>query len=274
MEIKIPEMIAVDVETTGLNPEIDRICEIALLRIKEENIVEKFISLINPEIENPPEIFPISGIRYNDLKTAPFFRDVVEKIDNFIKEKILLCHNANFDIPFIKKEFERAGYQLPKVKIIDTYLIAKKFFNFESNSLHNLSEYFNIKRISEHRAEDDAKATFEIFKLFCEEIKRKYNYEIDFIQKVIFDISQINNRIIYDETIVEKILKVIKEKKETVIVYVSDNKKEITKRKILPIEVFDESGVKYLKAFCYYRNEERIFRFDRIIEILENIKNN
>lgn len=269
MEIKIPEIVALDVETTGLDPKIDRICEIALLKIKEEIIVEKFISLINPEMENPPIKFPVNEIKYDDVKDAPFFRDVAEKIYNFMKDKIILCHNANFDIPFIKKEFERCRYEFPKIKIIDTYLIAKKFFNFESNSLDYISNFFGIERIWKHRAEDDAKAAFEIFKLFCKEIKKEYNYEIDFVQKIIFDINQINNKITYDETIIEKVLEAIEERKEIVIMYVSN--KEITKRKILPIEVFDEGGVKYLKAFCYYRNEERTFRFDRIVEILENI---
>ncbi|MCS7180176.1 MAG: WYL domain-containing protein, partial [bacterium] len=63
--------------------------------------------------------------------------------------------------------------------------------------------------------------------------------------------------------------------KEIEIIYISnnvksDNKKEITKRKILPLGIIIENDVKYLKAYCYLRKEERKFRFDKIIEILDN----
>jgi len=270
MKIKIPEIVALDIETTGLDPENDRICEISLLRIKEEEIVEKFTTLINPEIKIPEEIYFISGIVNEDVKNSPFFKNVVEKINNFIKGKVVLCHNANFDISFLKKEFERCGFKFPEIKIIDTYLIAKNFFDFESNSLSFLSSFFGIKRICEHRAEDDAKATFEIFKLLLEEMEK--DYDGDFIKKVIFNLNEINQQNYDRKSLEEFIKKAILEKRKIMITYVSTNvvsgiKKEITERKILPLEIIEENGVKYLKAFCYLRNEERKFKFDRILEI-------
>ncbi|MCS7181158.1 MAG: 3'-5' exonuclease, partial [bacterium] len=165
MKTKIPEIIVLDTETTGLNPEEDRICEIALLRIREGEIVEKFATLINPEIKIPTEVSFISKILDDDLKNAPLFCSIVDKVNEIIKGKIILCHNADFDISFLKKEFKRCGIEFPEIKIIDTLLIAKRFFNFKSNSLSYLSHYYKIERTIQHRAEDDAKATFEIFKI-------------------------------------------------------------------------------------------------------------
>ncbi|MCM8817921.1 MAG: exonuclease domain-containing protein [Candidatus Omnitrophica bacterium] len=268
--MKIPELIALDTETTGLDPETDRICEIALLKIRDEKIVEKFTTLINPEIEIPESVSLISGIFDEDVKKAPLFKEIVNKINDIINGKIILCHNANFDIPFLKKEFERCKIKFPKIKIIDTYLIAKNFFCFEKNSLSYLSNFFHIKRVSEHRAEDDAKATFEIFKILYEEMEKKYSAE-DILQKINFDINKIEDKM----NINTKVAKLIEEGKEVVIIYMSNTidvkkKSKITERKILPIEIIEENGVKYLKAFCYLRKEERKFRFDRILNIVEN----
>jgi len=176
MKIKISEIVAVDVETTGLDPEKDRICEIALLQIKNWRIVDKFTTLINPEIKIPPYISSLSGITDTDVKEAPLFKEIVDKIHKIIKGNTLLFHNASFDIGFLKKEFERCGIEFPEVKIIDTYLIAKNFFNFRSNSLSYISRYFKLERVFQHRAEDDAKAAFKIFELFCKKIDKKYSF--------------------------------------------------------------------------------------------------
>ncbi|HOK56067.1 MAG TPA: exonuclease domain-containing protein [bacterium] len=279
MKIKINDLIVLDIETTGLNPDKDRICEVSFLKIKKDNLIENFTTLINPEIKIPESVSLISGIKDVDVENAPKFKEIVEKIRNFINGEILLCHNASFDISFLKKEFERVGYQFPEVKIIDTYLIAKNFFSFRKNSLHYLSQFYKLKRISEHRAEDDAKATFEIFKIFCREIEKRYRpnslnllflfrYQKKFFyRRIIFDINQIENKIYPDRIILEDILKALSEKKEILIRYMNF-KKEITERKILPLEIIDENGVKYLKAFCQLKKEERKFRIDRIKKIM------
>ncbi|MCM8786136.1 MAG: exonuclease domain-containing protein [Candidatus Omnitrophica bacterium] len=279
MKIKIDEIIVLDVETTGLNPEIDRICEISLLKFKNSNLIENFTTFINPESKIPSNISKLTGIRDIDVENAPKFEQVAEKIYDFINGKILLCHNASFDISFLKKEFERTKkYNLPEIKIIDTYLIAKKFFNFKKNSLHAISEFYKIEG-TEHRAEDDAKKTFEIFKIFCRELGKIYRsislnslflfrYQKNFfLKRIIFDINQIENKIYLKKVILEKIEKALNEKREILIKYMN-MKKEITERKILPIEIINENGVKYLIGFCQLKKEERKFRIDRIEKII------
>ncbi|MFN4226963.1 MAG: exonuclease domain-containing protein [Candidatus Ratteibacteria bacterium] len=278
MKIKINNLVVVDVETTGLNPEIDRICEISLLKIKNDHLVEKFTSFINPEVKIPHYISELTGISDIDVENAFEFKDIVKKIYNFIKGEILLCHNASFDISFLKKEFERSGCDFPEVKIIDTYLIAKKFFNFRKNSLQAISKYYNIEGTA-HRAEEDAKKTFEIFKIFCKQLEERYRaislnslflfkYQKDFLlRRIIFDINQIEDKIYSDKVILEKIEKALNEKKEIVIKYMN-MKKEMKERKVLPLEIINENGVKYLIGFCQLKKEERKFRIDRIKKIM------
>ncbi|MCM8772804.1 MAG: exonuclease domain-containing protein [Candidatus Omnitrophica bacterium] len=278
MKFKINEIVALDTETTGLNPENDRICEIALLKIKNGKIVENesFSTLINPERDIPKEITFISGIRNEDVYDKKNFKDRIDVIYNLINGKIILCHNSSFDISFLEKEFERCGLDFPEIKIIDTYWIAKRFFRFKKNSLNYLTKYFGIKRNIEHRAEEDAKATFEIFKILCENLykKRVTNYKSfnllhlyrlfknNFIKKLTFEFEKKKCK-------VEKIEKALKDGKEIFITY-SNKKGDILQRKIKPLEIIEENGVKYLKAFCTLKKEERKFRFDRIFKIREN----
>lgn len=213
MKYKIPQIVAVDIESTGLSPEENRICEIALLKIKDRKIIEKFVSLINPEKEIPSYISAINGITNKMVENAPTFKQVALKIYDFIKGEILLFHNANFDFPFIKKELERAGLSFPKTKIIDTYLIAKRYFKFYKNSLHYISHYYRIERKQEHRAEDDAYTAFRIFenfykqlmkrkeiyfsdeKIFRNFIKNSFERKTKFWEKLIFDIDEIIGKI-------------------------------------------------------------------------------
>ncbi len=177
MEKVIPPLIALDVETTGLKPdEGDRIVEIALIKFDEKGkIIDKFISLINPEREIPLEVTKfINRIDKNMVEKAPKFKEVAKEIKNFIEGGIVVIHNADFDISFLKKEFQLCEEELPEFGVIDTLYIARKYFNFPSNSLSSLAKNFKIEKES-HRAENDAITAYEIFNHFV----KKIDVEID-----------------------------------------------------------------------------------------------
>lgn len=281
MKLKIPELIAIDTETTGLNPEYDRIWEIALLKIKEGKIEDKFVTLINPEIEIPPYIEKLCGIKNKIIHLYPNFSIVAPKISEFIENRILLFHNAAFDIPFIRKEFQRCNLKFPNFKVIDTLQIAKNYFNFKKNSLSYISKHFKIERKIKHRAEYDAEITYKIFEFLFLNLKEKYTkslhslielktyryYKENFPKKIIFDVEEISP----DRVLIEKLIrKAVEEKREIIIKY-KGKERNVTIRKIFPLELFIENGIIYIKAYCFLRNRERQFRLDRIIKIEENI---
>lgn len=167
----VPAVVALDVETTGLNPyNSDRIIEISLLEIAEDGrVIDKFSSLINPDREIPAEVCCINGITDDMVKTAPYFRDIALKIFNFIENKTLLIHNADFDKQFLEEEFKRCGMDFPKVNgIIDTLSIARRDFNFPGNSLSKIACYYNMDTSGLHRAEVDAMTAYKIYRKFCE----------------------------------------------------------------------------------------------------------
>lgn len=167
----LPIVVALDVETTGLEPyNGDRIIEISLLEIdKDGTLIDRFCSLINPDREIPTEVCSINGITDDMVKNAPYFKDVAMKVFRFIENKTLLIHNADFDKEFLEAEFRRCGMDFPKVNgIIDTLLIARKNFNFPCNSLSKIASYYNINITGLHRAEADAMMAYKIYRKFCE----------------------------------------------------------------------------------------------------------
>lgn len=168
----LPSVVALDVETTGLNPcNGDRIVEISLIEIAEnETVIDKFSSFINPDREIPAEVCCINGITGDMVKTAPYFRDVALAIFRFIENKTLLIHNADFDRQFLEAEFNRCGMDFPKITgIIDTLAIARNYFNFPRNSLSRIAEHYNLNTSGLHRAEADAMLAYKIYREFCKE---------------------------------------------------------------------------------------------------------
>jgi len=170
----IPELVAFDVETTGLNSsEGDRIIEIALIRLRKDSIIEKLVTLLNPEMKIPPEVSSIHGITDEMVKDAPCFRDIAERVLDFIKNSILLIHNADFDISFLKKEFEMCGMEFPEIKIIDTLSIARNSFGFPGNSLYRIAIHYDMDTGGLHRAEADAMTAYKIYRRFCDELSQE-----------------------------------------------------------------------------------------------------
>jgi DNA polymerase III epsilon subunit family exonuclease len=151
-----------DIETTGISKK-SKIIEIAILKfIKNKKI--KYESLINPRCKIPNKISKINNITNKMVKNSPFFNDVSEYIFMFIKHNIIICHNAFFDLFFIKKELYQSGILLKQIYYIDTLAIARKYFNFKSNKLINIAQSLNIKTKQTHRAMNDVLATISIAK--------------------------------------------------------------------------------------------------------------
>jgi len=266
MKEEIPSLVALDVETTGLNPESDNIIEIAIIRFnKSGEVVERFVSLINPGREIPVEAKIVNGIDENMLENEPKFKDVVKEIKKFLEGKTVLIHNADFDISFLKKEFQLCGEEFPEFDVIDTLYIAKKYFNFPSNSLSSLAENYEIGK-QPHRAEEDAIIAYRIFDHFREELG-------DNIYEEKFSSLEIGNFPLSENIFKIKILieESIKNKEEIVIKYRNRNGEE-SERKIKPVEIINKNGRMFVRAFCYTRKEDREFRLDRIIKIEDNVK--
>lgn len=156
-----------DIETTGLYcASNDRICEIAILHGPVNGNMVPWKTLINPRYPISPEASRVNNITNEMVQDAPTFDKVSGRILSLIKNSIVICHNAPFDIGFLSFEFKNCGLEFPSLKIIDTLKIAREQFNFNSNALGNIAKNLGIQTKDKHRALSDVYTTYEIFNYF------------------------------------------------------------------------------------------------------------
>lgn len=154
----------VDIETTGMNRDGNKITEVAIVCVDDGVVTEEWSSLINPECPIPWGITKLTGINDDMVAEAPKFYGVAKKIVELTEGRTFVAHNAFFDYRFLQREFSDLGYSFQREVLCTVRLGRKAFPGLPSYSLHNLSRHFQLTRLAEHRALDDAKACWEIFR--------------------------------------------------------------------------------------------------------------
>ena len=157
--------VLLDTETTGLDPEYDRIIEFAGIKVKNNEIVDKFQTLIKPPYKIDSFITELTGITNEMLKSAPTLEEVFPEIEEFIKNEIIIAHNANFDINFLYESSLRLDGNGISNDFVDTLRLSRRIFPEEKhNRLCDLIERFSIGTNVEHRALSDVIQTNECYK--------------------------------------------------------------------------------------------------------------
>jgi DNA polymerase-3 subunit epsilon len=148
--------IAIDVETTGLDPSGGhRICEIALLKFLHGNVIDSLVSFIDPLRPISPGASAVNGITDFMVSGAPLFTDLFPRILTFIGSDVLVFHNAPFDLSFLRVEARLAGGEWPPNRVVDTLRLARGTGRFRDHSLSSVCRELGIGT-SFHRAEGDA----------------------------------------------------------------------------------------------------------------------
>lgn len=156
------EYVVVDVETTGGGAQWNRVTEIGAVRLRGEEIVEEWSSLINPGRRIPKNIVALTAITDEMVKDAPTFAEIADEFREFLGEAVFAAHRAQFDYGFIREEFRRIeeDFHMPK---FCTVVGARRYFpGLPSYGLANLCREFDIPLESHHRALCDARATAKI----------------------------------------------------------------------------------------------------------------
>lgn len=162
-----------DIETTGGQFNEEGITEIAIYRFDGHEVVDQFISLVNPEIPIQPFVAKLTGINNAMLRSAPKFFEIAKRIIEITQDAVIVAHNASFDYRVLRTEFRRLGYQFES-KTICTVELAKKLIPDQpSYSLGKLVRSLGIPVADRHRASGDALATVKLFKMLLEKDTEK-----------------------------------------------------------------------------------------------------
>ncbi len=163
----MPIYIALDLETTGFDPNNDQVIEIAAVKFEGQQILETFNTLVNPEVEIPPMVSHITGITAEDVQSAPKFSDIKNSLMAFIGNYPIIGHNIDFDLTFLKAK----GLPILNPEY-DTYQLAGILLpNLPSYSLDTISRIFKLHHEQKHRALSDAQACFHLFNLLIQKIE-------------------------------------------------------------------------------------------------------
>lgn len=168
----IDNYTVIDIETTGLDPKINKIIELAALKVQDNQVIDTFSCLINPEVEIDNFITKLTGISQDMVKDAPVLDDVLQKFLDFIGEDVIIGHNVNFDINFIYDNSMLLLNKAVENNYIDTLRISRLNNNVENHKLQTMANYYNIDYTNAHRALKDCYITKELYSCLKNEISK------------------------------------------------------------------------------------------------------
>ncbi|MBI1838263.1 MAG: GIY-YIG nuclease family protein [Flavobacteriia bacterium] len=155
----------IDIETTGGNPKSSKITEIAIYKSDGKEIIDQFVSLVNPEMNIPDFIVNLTGINNSMVLNAPKFYEIAKQIIEFTEDCVFVAHNVAFDYTVMRYEFKSLGFDYRRKHLCTVR--ASRFIlpDLESYSLGKLTRSLGIELIGRHRAGGDAFATAKLFAL-------------------------------------------------------------------------------------------------------------
>ena len=172
-----------DLETTGLSFRTEKITEIGIMKIRNGEVLEEFECFVNPEKPIPPKVVEITNITDEMVKDAETIDKIMPKVLEFVGDSVLVAHNADFDIGFLKYNAKQLGLSLDNT-YIDTLRLAKDLFpDYKKYKLGIIAENLGIKVEVAHRALDDVDTTVKVFWVMLDMLKKEGVKKIEDIDK-------------------------------------------------------------------------------------------
>jgi len=167
-----PKLAFIDVETTGANPVVDRVTEIAILRVEDGELVERWSSLVNPGRPIPQNIQSLVGISDAMVADAPAFSELADGIRALFDGCVFVAHNARFDYGFIKNEFSRIGEKFDAPVLCTVKLSRALFPLHHRHGLDALIERHGLVCTARHRAMGDTEALHQFAGIIASQFER------------------------------------------------------------------------------------------------------
>ena len=176
-----------DLETTGFSATTEKITEVGIMKVKEGKVIDEFSCFVNPEKHIPERVTEVTNITDEMVKDAETIDKVFPKILEFLgddQETVVVAHNANFDVGFLKQNAKNLGYEF-NYTYLDTLSLAKDLFpNYKKYKLGKIAENLGIKVEVAHRALDDVDTTVKVFNVMVDMLKEKGATIVEDIDRV------------------------------------------------------------------------------------------
>lgn len=172
-----------DLETTGFSPLTEKITEIGIMKLKDGKVIDEFSCFVNPEKPIPARVVEVTNITDHMVKDAETIDKVFPKMLEFIEGSILVAHNAEFDIGFLKHNARVLGYNFD-FTYLDTLSLAKELFpDYKTYKLGRIAKNLGIKVEVAHRALDDVDTTVKVFNIMLAKLKERGAETLEDIDK-------------------------------------------------------------------------------------------
>ena len=174
-----------DIETTGISRFTEKITEFGIMKVKNGEVIDTFECFVNPEKPIPPRVVEVTNITDDMVKDAETIDKVMPKVIEFVGDSVIVAHNANFDVGFIKYNAENLGLEFNNT-YIDTLALAKELFpDFKKYKLGIIAEKLGIKVDVAHRALADVETLVAVFNVMIEQLKEKEIFELRDLDKIL-----------------------------------------------------------------------------------------
>ncbi|WP_053366202.1 PolC-type DNA polymerase III [Bacillus sp. FJAT-27245] len=174
--------VVFDVETTGLSAFYDTIIELAAVKIRDGEIIDRFESFANPHHRLSATTINLTGITDDMVQNAPEVGEVLERFKEWAGDDIFVAHNASFDMGFINAGYKKLGYEKAKNPVIDTLELARFLYpEMKNHRLNTLAKKFDVELTQHHRAIYDAEATgYLLMKMIKDSLEKGIEYHDQF----------------------------------------------------------------------------------------------
>lgn len=257
--------VGFDTETTGKYPLVAEVCEVAAVKWKDGKVIDTYQQLVKPNRPMGEEVIRIHKITNEMVASSPSIDSILPAFKEFIKDSILVAHNAPFDLGFLAPEYERCRLGLPEELSLDSCLLALKAFPKSVNHrLVTLTQLLGVDQGQSHRALDDSRACLEVALKCMEKLGADATLEYIFNQQggaltwQKFSVTDLTDHPVYGALVEASRNHLVIE-----ITY-SGGSRPGAPRKIIPQGIVRNPRGDYVVGFCQTDRREKRFFLDKI----------
>jgi len=259
------EFCILDFETTGLYPQFgDRIVEYAYLVVKNGQIIDRGEGLVNPNRPMNPGATNANGITDEMLRGKPRFDQVGGGLWHAIKNRVLVAHNARFDLNCFAHECKKVGWKQPDFQAIDSLKLSRSLLTGQpNNQLKTLANMVGHSWSGDaHRAMADVEALFTIMDYLFSQFTNKLNSINEILILGGIDKTNADLQPLHDMSRTAQIL--LQNKGNPIQIIYNSKSSGTATRTITPVELSMNNNIEFVDAYCHKRMTNRMFRVDRI----------